>query len=104
MHVFLNDGQPGEWTVSYAVVSAVDGHKTNGKYSFTVDGEPECAEPEPAVSETVVEPPGDADAAADPDATPTSDDGGGIPTAVVAIGVVALIGIALLVRLGASRD
>ena len=104
LHVFLNKGQPGEWNVSYNVISAVDGHKTNGEYSFTVTGEPDCSEPEPDASETVAEPTDGTDAAADPDTTPTSDDSGGIPIAVVGIGVLALVGIAFLVRMGASRD
>ena len=104
LHVFLNEGAPGEWNVSYNVISAVDGHKTNGQYSFTVKGEPACEEPAPEASETAAEPSGDADTASGPDTTPTSDESGGIPVAMVGIGVLALIGIAFLVRMGASPD
>ena len=105
MHVLLKKGQPGTWNVSYAVISAVDGHKTNGKYSFTVKGETDCSEPEPEPEVTEVDAPNDAeDVAADPDTSPTSGESGGIPIAIVAVGFVALVGIALLVRMGASRD
>lgn len=106
LHVFLEKGQPGRWQVSYNVISAIDGHKTNGQYSFTVEGEADCSEPEPEpdASETVDEPSGDSDTASAPDTTPTSDGSGGIPVAVVAVGVLALVGIAFLVRMGASRD
>ena len=104
LHVFLNKGEPGKWNVSYNVISAVDGHKTNGQYSFSVKGEADCSEPEPDASETAAEPSGTPGAAADPDTTPTSDESGGIPIAVVAIGALALVGIAFLVRMGASRD
>ena len=104
LHVFLNEGQPGKWNVSYNVISAVDGHKTNGQYSFTVQGEAACGEPAPEASETAAEPSGDTDTASGPDTTPTSEESGGIPVAVVGIGVLALIGIAFLVRMGASRD
>ena len=100
LHVFLKKGQPGDWTVSYSVISAVDGHKTNGKYSFSVKGKTDCSAPEPEPSET--------SAAEEPDVaaptTPTADDSGGIPVAVVGVGILALIGIAFLVRMGASKD
>ena len=36
------DAQPGRWTVRWSVVSAVDGHLTRDKVSFSVDGEPDC--------------------------------------------------------------
>lgn len=106
LHVFLEKGQPGQWQVSYNVISAVDGHKTNGQYSFTVEGKADCSEPEPEpdASQTVDEPTEGTDAAADPNTIPTSDEPGGIPIAVVAIGVLALVGVAFLVRMGASRD
>lgn len=104
LHVFLNEGQPGRWGVSYNVISAVDGHKTNGEYSFSVNGEPACGEPAPDATETAAEPPDDIDTASETDTTPTSDESAGIPVAVVGIGILALVGIAFLVRMGASRD
>ncbi len=42
-HVFLSKGQPGKWKVSYKVVSAVDGHRTNGSYALKVTGKRECS-------------------------------------------------------------
>lgn len=43
-HVFLSEGQPGRWKVSYQVVSAADGHKTDGSYSLTVAGKADCSD------------------------------------------------------------
>lgn len=108
LHVFLREGEPGNFDVSYAVISAVDGHKTNGDFSFTVRGEADCsepsAEPEPPEDDADNEGGEDEDSAAQPGTSPTSGEGSsGIPVAVVAVGVLALIGIAFLVRMGAAR-
>lgn len=103
LHVFLKKGQPGKWTVSYAVISAVDGHKTNGKYSFSVKGSADCSADEPELSETATVAPDDSDVAA-PDTSPTSDESGGLPLVIIGIGVLALVGIAFLVRVVSSRD
>ena len=39
----LAAGQPGVWKASYAVVSAVDGHPTKGRFSFGVTGNSDCS-------------------------------------------------------------
>jgi methionine-rich copper-binding protein CopC len=36
-------GQPGVWKATYAVVSAVDGHPTKGRFSFGVTGNSDCS-------------------------------------------------------------
>jgi methionine-rich copper-binding protein CopC len=101
-HVFLKKGQPGKWKVSYTVISAVDGHKTSGEYTFTVKGKRDCSEPEPQASETD-EPAGNA-GTPNPDLATTSDaDDPGVPVVVIGVGVLALIGIAFLVRMGGAK-
>jgi methionine-rich copper-binding protein CopC len=50
------DAQPGTWRVSYVVVSAVDGHTTNGTYSFVVTGQKDCTEPKTPEPEPTPEP------------------------------------------------
>ncbi len=40
--IAVSDGQPGEWTVDYSVISLVDGHPTDGDFSFRVKGNPDC--------------------------------------------------------------
>ena len=44
----IADAQPGEWTVRWGVVSAVDGHLTRDKVRFSVAGEPDCTAAGPA--------------------------------------------------------
>jgi methionine-rich copper-binding protein CopC len=79
----VTEGQPGRWTVGYSVVSAVDGHRTNGRFAFTVEGEPDCA----AASGTD-----------DPGRDGTDEGGGDFPIIWIAVGTVALIAIAYAVR------
>ena len=38
-------GEAGKWKVSYRAVSAVDGHQTRGKFTFTVRGKRDCTTP-----------------------------------------------------------
>ena len=47
--VFVADGAPGKWKVSYRAVSSVDGHQTRGSFTFTVAGKKDCS---PAEEET----------------------------------------------------
>lgn len=42
-HVFTDKGEPGDWEVSYEVVSAQDGHKTDGSYGFKILGKKDCS-------------------------------------------------------------
>lgn len=103
-HVLLvKKGEPGTWTVDYRVVSAEDGHKTSGTYTFTVQGKADCNQPDPSASSEPPAEDGDNDPQAS-DETPTSDEGSSFPMIVLVIGGLALIGIAILVRLmGAKR-
>jgi len=78
----LADGEPGRWRVIYRVVSAVDGHPTDGGFSFRVVDSPDCSAT---------------------DATPPpreERDGGGGSTIIIGIGAatVLLVGAALVLR------
>lgn len=88
----VENAQPGHWRVSYSVISSVDGHQTHGGYSFHVRGKKDCSKESPSQ-----------DAAGNGAAGPTGaedDDGGGLSSGVVLIGIasLALIALALIVR------
>ena len=87
-------GEPGNWTVSYRVISATDGHLTKDRFSFTVAGDKDCnAEPTDGVTPDIG------------DALPpvASDDGGsGFPVVPVLIGGVIVV-LAIAVRFSSSR-
>jgi copper resistance protein C len=75
-------GQPGQWTIEWAVVSAVDGHATKDSLSFTVEGDTDCTQA---------------------GSTPPAEEGGGdqqtsFPVLPIAAGTILIIGVALLVR------
>lgn len=101
LHVLLDDGQPGRWQVAYRVISAEDGHKTNGSFNFKVRGTADCdgdvEEPDDG-GETIGPDDGSGEQAA-PDAEPTSDQGNSLPLVAIFVGGLALIGIAALVRM-----
>ncbi|HVM33878.1 MAG TPA: copper resistance CopC family protein [Actinomycetota bacterium] len=79
----VTEGEPGRWMVDYSVVSAVDGHRTNGRFAFTVEGEPDC-----------VAAPGTDDPVRDR----TDEGGGDFPVIWIALGTIGLIAIAYAVR------
>lgn len=89
----LSGGEPGTWTVSYNVISAIDGHQTQDRFTFKVAGTKDCRPP--SDDET----PGDDDAAFPviPDDDPVS-----FPVVPVAIGAAIMMG-AVAIRLIASR-
>ncbi len=90
-------GQPGRWRVSYRVISAVDGHETRGSYGFTVAGERDCT-PDAATSPPDDgEPDDEATGAAPPD-DEDSDSGSSAPVVPIALGAVAVVVLALIVR------
>jgi copper resistance protein C len=117
-----NGAQPGQWTVSWRAISAVDGHETEGKFSFLVNGITDCSAgaggstptPEPTVSEasspaaaptdTPEVAPSPTESDVDLDAAPASkDDGGGFPTVPVAIGAGVIIAVAVVARVAGAR-
>lgn len=93
-------GQPGRWQVSYRVISALDGHETQGKYAFTVAGKRDCT-PDPQPTKGGNEDPDGPNEAAPPE---ESEDSGGssAPVVPIALGAAALIVVALLVRRSGS--
>ena len=120
----VTDGaQPGRWAVSWRAISTVDGHPTEGKFAFTVNGVTNCSaeggapspSPEPTTDGTVA--PGTAEPTVTPeptpaptesdidlDAAPASDEeGGGFPTVPVAIGAAVIVGAALVARFAGAR-
>jgi copper resistance protein C len=95
VHIFLRDAQPGKWSVSYRVVSAVDGHETSGGYGFTVAGNQDCSSEGGGRSGSKQDRGGGGPAAGGS----SDDDGGSFPVVPVALGSFAIVGIALAARL-----
>lgn len=89
-------GQPGKWRVSYNVISAVDGHQTRGGYAFTVAGKKDCTPDDPTAK------PGDDPTQAAPPVDREEPEGSGAPIVPIALGVAALIGVALFLRRSGS--
>ena len=95
--------QPGRFTVSYRIVSAVDGHPSKGSYRFTVDGKRDCSpdEPEKESPNGSGEDPGGDDQAAPP--PPPSDSGGATWLLLVGGGTLLLVVVALVLRRSGRR-
>ncbi|HEX2049737.1 MAG TPA: copper resistance protein CopC [Actinomycetota bacterium] len=101
-------GSPGRWHARYRVISAVDGHPTDGRWDFDVAGERDCGG-RPGDDDDGDDD-GDDGGTASPDPEPTladdggPDDGGGaFPTAAVAGGALALVVLALVARRFGAR-
>jgi hypothetical protein len=91
-------GQPGKWQVSYRVISALDGHETEGGFSFTVAGRKDCTPDEPESSA----PPEEDETDAAPTPKGEDDTGGGAPVVPIALGTIAVVVLALVVRRSGS--
>lgn len=97
-HIFLTEGQPGKWTVSYDVISAVDGHRTDGSYTLTVTGKSDCSGKGgsgPADNGTG---PGNQAEGGDGSGDGGGEDESSFPVVPVALGSVGLIALALIAR------
>ena len=105
----LVKGKPGRFRVQWKVISAVDGHPTDGNFAFTVAGSRDCS-PDNGGGGNGSNDDDDGDAA-DTDqggagAAPTSaegDDDSSFPIVPVALGAVGIIAIGLGARFAASR-
>ena len=88
----LSEGQPGRWEVASTVVSGVDGHQTKDSWSFTVAGSKDCSVAAPADEEGVSD--------------GEDDDSSSFPLVPVALGGLAVLGVALALRAltGRSED
>jgi methionine-rich copper-binding protein CopC len=103
------EAQPGDWTASYRVVSAIDGHLTEGSWKFSVAGKADCSAKASGNTEGTKDGANsdgsgqqDVSNEAQASSESTSDDSS-FPIIPVAIGAVVLIGIAAAVRLGTAR-
>ena len=96
-HVFLKRGEPGDWRVSYDIVSDADGHRTDGGYSLAVKGRPLCSRGGPEATD---------DEGAEP--APQAGSGGAVeedpslPVIPIVLGSAAVIVLAVLARRSAS--
>lgn len=107
----LEEGRPGKWKAAYQIVSAADGHPSDGSWSFTVEGDADCGEGDESTTETpapsdsstggsgdVSEPEDDTERAG----TLASDSNDGsfpvIPVIPVVVGAIAVLGAAAFVR------
>ena len=85
----LSKGQPGRWKVSSSVISGIDGHNTRDSWTFTVEGEADCAKAQPR---------GDRK-------QPDDDvDGDGLPVVPIAIGIGAVVLVAVGLRALTGRS
>lgn len=96
IHLFLAAAEPGRWSVRWRTVSKLDGHEESGTYALTVRGDPDCGTnpdddpPTPVADESPT--------IAAPDEPTAPDGGSAAPIVLIAVGGIALAGIALLVR------
>ncbi|MDQ5814721.1 MAG: copper resistance protein CopC [Actinomycetota bacterium] len=94
----VSDAQPGRWKASYRAISSVDGHESEGSWTFRVAGQKDCSEDETSGDDD----PGDNDAI-EPGTEATGDtapaaDASSFPVVPVAIGAAILLLAAFLVR------
>lgn len=93
----LASGEPGKWKVSYRVISALDGHLTRGGYTFTVAGKKDCT-PDKKPTDN----PGDGPTQAAPPKDEEEPEGSSAPVVPIALGAIALVAVALIVRRSGS--
>lgn len=103
----VSAAQPGLWHVRFDFISEVDGHRYEETYAFKVAGKRDCSKPRSGGhdDEGTHEETGSGDASSDnagsgSEAAP-ADEGeaqGSFPIVPVALGSVALVGVALLAR------
>ncbi|MGH2755504.1 MAG: copper resistance CopC family protein [Actinomycetota bacterium] len=103
-HVQLDGGTGGKYRVTYALVSAEDGHATRGNFGFTVRGPADCFpedadEPDADAGDAAK----DGDAAAAPDTDPASDDDGSSPVVPIVLGGLGLVVLAGLARFATRK-
>jgi methionine-rich copper-binding protein CopC len=100
-HIFLaSGGEPGKWEVSYKIVSAVDGHPSNGSYGLTVQGKKDCGGSSGGGGNAPNG--GGGNAAGDGAPTGNEEDGGSFPVVPVLLGTVGLVALAFLARRAAG--
>ena len=96
-HLYTKGGLPGEWRVTYDVISAVDGHRTSGGYSFKVAGKRDCT-PDKKFGDLGKGPgEGPGPVAGDEGDDPPGEESG-IPVLPIVVGSVAVVALAIVVR------
>ena len=92
----VSNAQPGRWKASFRAISSVDGHESEGSWTFRVAGDKDCSQEETSGDEA----PGDNDEIeAGGDTAPlTRSTESGFPVVPVAIGAAILLLAAFLVR------
>lgn len=106
MTAHLTKGNPGDYQVRRKVVSAVDGHPTDGTFGFSMKGEPDCAKDEVGDGNEAAENEGSGDGEVGGNAAPptvSNDHDSSLPIVPVGLGVVGVIAIAPGARLAGSR-
>ena len=93
----LREGQPGNWQVRFRAVSAVDGHTTGDEFDFKVKGRPNCS---PKKTQRTPEVAGGEGTRIK---NPNPPDESGFPIVPFAIGSVALVVVALMIRKSTSE-
>jgi methionine-rich copper-binding protein CopC len=104
--ILSDDARPGQFRVEWKVISAVDGHPTEGDFRFHVAGKGKCKRPATGdAHEKSSEEPMDDEhmAAGPPDEEGTGGDAGGFPALPVALGTGGLVLIALVARFAGAR-
>ena len=97
-HVYLDNPQPGDWRVDYNIVSSVDGHPSKDGYGLTVKGKADCSKAKPDKGDKGSGENGGSGPDASGDGPVPEDDGSSFPVVPVAIGTVAVVGLAFAVR------
>lgn len=106
MTAHLTKGSPGEYKVRWKVVSAADGHPTDGTFGFSVKGQPDCAKDDTGGGNESDANGGSGDGDTGGNAAPptvSNDDDSSFPIVPVGLGVVGVIAIALGARFAGSR-
>jgi copper resistance protein C len=106
-HVQIVDGTGGKYEVNYSLVSAEDGHATEGSFSFTVKGPADCSKDESKGGDTAGQGDPDDDAASDDEAAsdtePASDEDDSSPLVPILLVGLGIIVIAALARFATRK-
>lgn len=103
MEIDTLTGQPGTWSLRYAVLSDADGHPSEGTLTFTVAGSPSCAPPPGSASPATTAPAGPPSASDAPAGEPAPSTGGGAPGGLLTGAVVAALAAGAVAGLLARR-
>lgn len=95
--------EPGRWRVEWAAISEVDGHATEGTFSFRVRGAKDCSDDSESPPPETTGSPSPEETAEEPPQAEGDGDGGSFPVVPVALGAVAVVGLAAAARFAGGR-